>query len=208
MAGVALLIAGAFAAWQACGRENADCARRPIREWRGRVFTPDGRPADRATVVYQFYSNRPRELKLVTDSSGRYCLRWPHETTGAYVTAIGVGSAAPPDPRFQSRTAQAVRVVSPDMLGGPFARSSAWRRSQDAARGCASTSGPPWYRVEGLSGNWRAATVRYVAIACILWPLAVIVTPRARRRSAARIGLSLVGSDLILFVLVWLTKTI
>jgi hypothetical protein len=229
--GALVLVANYGAGWSNCGAENTYCAvADSTRSWLGRVFTSDGRPA-RATVKYRFESIRAQVL-VPTDDLGRYCLQWPQERLVAYVVAINVRPAGPPDPHITNLPASAIRtpwgrssasiaegplVVSPDgSLGGLIrpspdeastrATSAAWDSSTDVTDVCVKQS-PPWCRIDNLSANWRYRMLTYASLAVLLLAAGALL-PSPFRLRPARASLGLATADLTLFVLVWITKTV
>jgi hypothetical protein len=218
----------------ACGGETSYCAHGPLREWQGRVFTGDGRPAERAMVSYSFASMGRRTgaaprvpVKLRTDRDGRYCFRWPFEKTAAYVELDQVRSGAEPDPRFEAaaetdflgQVKTGPILISPDaapetriaVLPGSQVRLSSklWIAHLDAAERCPEPAvHPKWDRVDDLKDNWRYRLIKYLSAAAVAISLVGFVAPRRLRLPLAVSGISLSGVDALLFVLIWITRTL
>jgi hypothetical protein len=218
----------------ACGGETSYCAHGPPRRWQGRVFTADGRPADRALVTYSFASmdgrtgSEPRApVELRSDGQGRYCFRWPVEKTAGYVELGEVRSGAGPDPRFEAaattdflgQVKTGPILISPDaapetriaVLPGTQVRLSSklWIAHLDAAERCPEPAvHPKWDRVDDLKDNWRYRLIKYLSVAAVAISLIGLVAPRRLRLPLAVSGLFLGAVDALLFVLIWITRTL
>lgn len=218
-----------------------------MREWQGRVFTPEGRPAAGAVVRYGFESMRARgsqgeHVEVRTDQSGRFCFRWPSESVTASVSVDEAQSATgPADPRFETARPEdfagettggpipgAPILVSPDVTeeriaplplsepgidlpryGSGRLSGSLWQPEVDAVDQCvASKVQPPWHRVSNLKENWRHRVLRYLSLGFTVMALGALAVPRRHRHVAGRAAWIVGGADLLLFVLVWVTKTI
>lgn len=115
-----LAIAGALAAiaaWGvifvaaglACAWDTSECAdNHTKRDYRGRLFDYEGRPASEAWVVFGSGLYGDYKERVQTDEQGRFCVRaLPGSTTSfiavegqEYVWQLVVRSSAPVDPRF------------------------------------------------------------------------------------------------------------
>jgi hypothetical protein len=213
-ASILILLANFASGSAACGTENSGCARAgPARLWLGRVFTRDGRPATRAVVEYLFDSNRSKggvsrtPVTASTDSEGRYCLRWPAESSTAFV--------AVPGGRFV--------LVSPDASGTPGASyligsngdpnltvtNRGWQPASDATDACVTRS-PPWNRTEDVKSNWRYRVLLYLPLLSIALAVAGAGSRRATEigRWATRTSGVLAAAAVVFYFLVWVTGSV
>jgi len=228
--GAVLLIGNALESFHYCGGENTYCAYGgPLKRWEGRVFTSDGRPADRAGLAFQFQSTQPRAgatirpVKVVTDPIGRFCFRWPRERIAANLNVALVRSGAAPDPRFSALPPGAFLteapgnpiLVSPD-AGVDIRAAGSLRLSRtlfdpqfDTTATCPEAAEqPPWYRADNLSSNWRYRLIEYLALAGLLIGAGSLILPSHLRRRIAAVGVSIGALDVVLFTLIWITKTV
>jgi hypothetical protein len=202
--GLAVIFVNDGKAWDECGVDNATCATgHQSHVWLGRVYDSAGAPAARATVLFDFPSSQT--VRVATDRTGRYCLRWGTESETPVLAAIARASSGPADPLYVSlarRTRGAVIVVPRNAQLGRgtewapragFVTSVGWNAPLDATRQCVS-SAPPWYRFSDLSSNWRSRLLIWGPIVAIL--LAVIggIMWLANRRP----GFSVVIGSLVL----------
>lgn len=222
LGGLFLAAIHALAGGLACDTDTAYCAQAGTQvEYRGRVFTQDGRPASRSRVEFQFESLRDNggTVSVTGDSAGRYCFPWPRERIVAYVASASEGSSAPPDPRFASVAGGGGTIVlmppSPELFVRPTDASgvrivrAGWDAARDAAPGCTQDAGsPPWNRVDDADSNWRVLLGEYLGLAAAALGLLCAVLPRALRRRVAAAALSAAMLDALLFVLVWVTHTL
>jgi len=231
--GLALFGVNWFNAAFAC-EETSYCALGgPLRKWQGRVFTDDGRPAERPVLRFGFESMRTKgattpipRISIRGDQHGRYCFRWPVERIKAIVSAEEAQSAAEPDPRFDTATpkdfvgdAQTGPIlVSPDVTSerigslpatGIRLSGALWRPSADAVADCPKPAAqPPWHRIDDLRENWRYQLLKYLSLGVAGIALAGLLVPRRRQRQVAIVALALGGVDAVLLVLIWAAKTI
>ena len=83
-----------------------------------------------------------------------------------------------------------------------------------ATRVCASDTpecrrSPAWYEIQDLRANWRYLTIKWGAIVSLALVLAAALLRRRPERSRVIQWAALIsGLDALLFVLVWVTKTI
>jgi hypothetical protein len=92
-----------------CGQDTSECADdHTKRDYRGRLFDYEGRPASNTWVVYGsgLYGNHRERFR--TDARGRFCVSAIPGPTSSFITVEGqeyagqlvVKSSAPVDPRF------------------------------------------------------------------------------------------------------------
>ena len=223
-AAVAILNLGAGAL--ACSTENSYCAGAP-RLWLGRVYAPNAAPARSAMVLYVFASNQPRgtplgrEIAIRTDAEGRYCLQWPTEKVTAVVRAVDVVPGLRPDARLIT-IAQGTPgpiIVTPDVTGGTVAMlpagsnrsgtvvSEPWDPATDATSQCVEHQ-PPWYRMDNLWSNWRVLLLFAFAATAAVMSLVGLFGRAPAARLYALAGASAGSAAAVLYVLIWITKTI
>lgn len=213
-----------FASFSECGTENSGCAGNP-RLWHGRVFAPNGAPAERASVLFYFESVQPSQgpqtpIRAGTDRGGRYCLRWPAEKSLATIRAQITRAAARPDPRLVGHAGQATEsiIITPDPVGGAFVLhtrqpaslvlSALWEPGTDQTRRCVEHN-PPWYRRQGLLGNWRSLLLIALGLLALALGVVARIAPGGEvARNVARIAGTTALAGAALFVLVWFTKTV
>lgn len=225
--GAVVILLNLGAAALACSTENSYCAGSP-RLWRGRVYGVNRAPVRAATVLYTFASEQPRgiplgrEVEVATDAAGRYCLRWPSEKVTAALRVVGVVAGDTPDPRLQTLAidTRGPIIVTPDAASGLVAApgtpggrqvyvpviSHPWNPATDATSRCIERN-PPWYRREGLIVNWRSLLV--FALGAVAVGLGVLSLVPSGARLALSTGAAGTGAlAAILFVLIWITKSV
>ena len=220
IAAVVVMFLNSIGAHFKCFDENTSCARGgPPRLWLGRVYTQQGAPAAFATVTYYFESVRGGPT-LVTDSEGRYCLRWPPEESPAYATALTRRPGGRPDPRYaalgrrlsarqreRGRPSAETVIVSPANAERPLwngyggtVTSVGWDPATDTARHCVSAA-PPWYDVDNLESNWRYLALILGPLAAIVLAIAGVAPRHGHRVTLASLVLS--ASTIGLFIAAW-----
>ncbi len=121
--GLATLAAGGFsfiATAFACSWDTSYCATGEKREYRGRLFDYQGRPASATWLVFEsaMYGNRENGWRFQSSDGGRFCISAFEGVTTAFVTVEGqtfptdhvVRSSAVPDPRLSGAVGDAIRT--------------------------------------------------------------------------------------------------
>lgn len=109
---LAALLAWGFTAAAAafvCSQDTSECAdNHQRRDYRGRLFDFEGRPAAGALLVFSSRLYGDHRERITTDEQGRFCVTALPGSTSSFITVDGqervsdlvVRSSAPVDPRF------------------------------------------------------------------------------------------------------------
>jgi hypothetical protein len=211
-----------------CAWDTSYCASSAERvNYAGRFFTYEGRPIGATTVTVSFETLRrsgdDRTVEIATDPLGRFCFRWPMEAITPSVDVARTESTAPTDPRFAHRErllpqlqeqpglAQLssrfpVLLKDPRSLlsGAGHTAVTGWNQATDAAANCVTPDrGPPWYRVQDPSENWRFVLLLLLGVAAA-GLLVLTLVERGRRQAIARtLATSTLALQLVLTLILW-----
>jgi hypothetical protein len=180
-------------------------------EYRGRLFTADGRPLATAFHISLESAHRKPGPLFHTDADGRFCVALPRDSGPEYVKPETTDSAAPPDPRFAKPPAGAtstillvppVAVPAVETLDGP-GNYKLWSDAQDRARACERPElWAAWYRFSDHGSTWQSHLLWILTLGGAWAAVVVVLLGRKRPGPAPALQLGVLALSLVDLALV------